>query len=325
MQDNCEGNIELNLLVKLVDEGSCTEDGYLERYQYSWQATDPCGNMSELIIFINAVDNFPPIFSYNPNDTTIYCESPIPSANDIVVADGCSEFSVDFKESYHTISPTIEQIRRSWKATDACGNMSEADQTITILTTDLSGTFVGPETVDCGSTENSLGIQVTGGVAPYTYHWAIIEGDALITAGQSTANLEYSIGGSALNLVVKITDAIGCVVMEYIHIGCEGDGIVLPNPPEEYDDNAESALTHFTLLPNPSSEDAYLDLETEEEGLTVVRIQNLFGEVVFQRSWPNPPSSRIKLPVGNFVSGIYTVSVQVDREPLLSKQLVIME
>ena len=325
VQDNCDGNIDLQLLVKLVDEGSCAEGGYLERYQYSWQATDPCGNMSELIIFINAVDNSPPIFSYNPNDTTIYCESPIPSASDIVVADGCSEFSVDFQETYHTISPTIEQIRRKWKATDACGNMSEADQTITVLNSDLSGTFVGPETVECGSTENNLGIQVTGGVAPYTYHWAIVEGDALITSGLSTTNLEYSIGGSALNLAVKITDAIGCVVMEYIHIVCEGDGIVLPNPPEEYDDDAESALTHFTLLPNPSSEDAYLDLESEEEGLTVVRIQNLFGEIVFQQSWPNPPSTRIKLPVAHFVSGIYAVSVQVDRQPILSKQLVIME
>lgn len=323
-EDNCEGNIDLQLIVKLVDTGSCSEDGYLERYQYSWQATDPCGNMSELIIFINAVDNFPPIFSYNPNDTTIYCESPIPSASDIVVADGCSEFTVDFEESFHTISPTIEQIRRNWKATDACGNMSEADQVITVLTTDLRGTFVGSEVVDCGSTGNSMGIQVSGGVAPYTYHWAIVDGDALMTAGQSTATLEYSIGGSALNLAVKITDAIGCIVMEYIHIECEGDGVVLPTPPEEYEDNAESALTHFTLLPNPSSEDAYLDLDTGEEGLTVVRVQNLFGETVFQQSWPDPPVTRVKLPVANLVDGIYTVSVQVERHPVLTKQLVIM-
>lgn len=324
VEDNCVGEIDLQLIVKLIATGNCTEDGFLERYQYTWQATDPCGNVSELTIFINSVDNFPPIFSYNPNDTTIYCESPIPSASSIVVADGCSEFSVDFEESFHTISPTIEQIRRKWKATDDCGNMSEADQTITILTTDLNGIFAGSELVDCGSDGNNLGIQVAGGVAPYSYHWAIVDGDALITSGQSTASIQYSIGGAALNLAVKITDAIGCVVMEYIHIECEGDGITLPPNPDENADNAETALTHFTILPNPSSDDAFINLDPTEEGLTTVRIQNLFGETVFQQSWPNPPLGTIRLPVADFIDGIYTVSVQIDRKPVMAKQLVIM-
>lgn len=324
--DNCEGNIDLQLIVKRVEEGSCLTDGFLERYQYTWQATDPCGNLSELIIYVNSVDRSSPIFAYNPGDTTIYCESPIPSASEIVIADGCSEFSVDFDESFHTISPAIEQIRRKWKATDACGNSSEADQTITILTSDLNGTFLGPETVDCGSDNNSLGIQVAGGEAPYTYHWAIVEGDAIITSGQSTATIAYSIGANPLNLAVKITDAIGCVIMEYIHIQCEGEGLVLPTHPDEYNNTAQSAVDNFTLLPNPSAEDAFIELESiEEEGLTTVQIQNLFGEIVFQRSWPSPPLTRIRLPVANLANGIYTVSVQIDRDPIMAKQLVVMQ
>lgn len=323
--DNCAGNVEVELLVKLVEEGNCQTDGFLERYQYTWQATDPCGNVSTLTVFINAVDNSPPIFAYNPSDTTIYCESPIPSPSDIVIADGCSEFSVDFEESIHTISPTIEQIRRRWKATDACGNLSEADQTITILSTDLNGVFVGPDEADCGSEGNHLGIQVAGGVAPYTYHWAIVEGDALITAGQSTANIEYALGGSSLSLAVKIADAIDCVIMEYIHISCEQDGVVLPTEPSEYTANVQSVLNTFTIMPNPSSEDAFIDLNTtEEEGLTTIRVQNLFGVVVFQQSWPRPPQSRIRLPVADLTDGVYTVNLQLKNKSAVTKQLVII-
>ncbi len=322
--DNCSDNIEVQLVIKLVETGNCTLDGYLERYQYTWRASDPCGNTSELVVFINATDISPPIFAYSPRDTTIFCESEIPSASDIVIADGCSEYDVDFTETFHTISPTIQQIRRKWIATDACGNSAETKQSINIVSVDLEGVFTTQGPIDCNSINNNLGIQVSGGEAPYSYHWGVIDGEATITAGQSTANILYSAGAGPINFVVKIIDANQCLVMEYIHIACEMEDGVLPPSSDALESAAKNTLTNFILLPNPTNQDAFVEIDPTEGQRATLSVQNIFGKIVHQESWEIIPSHPIPLPTHQLINGIYTVSLQIDDRPIKAKQLVIM-
>ncbi|MEZ5040487.1 MAG: T9SS type A sorting domain-containing protein [Saprospiraceae bacterium] len=324
--DNCSDNLQLSLLVKLVAEGNCTTTDYLEKYRYTWQATDPCGNTSELSIFVLAVDLSPPVFAYYPRDTTIYCESPIPSPSDILVVDGCSDFSVDFTETIHTISPTLIQHRRKWKATDECGNSAEVNQKINISSIDINGTFTTMEPVVCGSANNNLGIQVSGGTAPYTYHWALIDSDATITAGQGTANITYTASNSPMNFVVKITDANQCLVMKYVYIGCNmGDGITTPPIEETNLTTANQLVTNFMLMPNPAANEAFVDINANGDEGAFISIQNIFGEKVYEKRLETIPNTPVRLPIANLLDGIYAITVRVDGQTPTTKQLLILQ
>ena len=108
--------------------GGCTgSTGILRTYT----AVDGCGNTSTFVQELLFVDEAAPVFDFVPGDLNILC-----SDNDIpldmaTATDDCTETTVTVSlEVVGGPCPEPYQIVRVFTATDACGNASEATQTI---------------------------------------------------------------------------------------------------------------------------------------------------------------------------------------------------
>ena len=130
--DNCGA-----VTVEITDEdinGALCDDGYAA--VYTWTATDACGNTAtvETTIWVNP-DNEAPEFTFVPEGELINCDQFPPTFGDPVVEDDCGSFTLTYIDEYVTggLNSCDEgenfDYRRTWTATDGCGNSSTAKQT----------------------------------------------------------------------------------------------------------------------------------------------------------------------------------------------------
>jgi hypothetical protein len=92
---------------------------------------DACGNESETVSqTISVIDTTAPVVDSYSMEITIHCDE-VPSIPMLTASDACSEVSVDFNEILYSggCPGTIE---RNYIFTDACGNIAEATQFITV-------------------------------------------------------------------------------------------------------------------------------------------------------------------------------------------------
>ncbi len=108
--------------------GLCPTTDFIVLKGYTWTATDSSGNRSTFRIWLKFVDDVPPVVSNVPADVTISATGSMPIAV-ILVTDACSSVFVD-----STIVMALLGIDtvfvRTWIATDLCGNLTTATQTI---------------------------------------------------------------------------------------------------------------------------------------------------------------------------------------------------
>ncbi|MBT8274052.1 MAG: T9SS type A sorting domain-containing protein, partial [Bacteroidia bacterium] len=101
----------------------------------TWTATDECGNDTVHIQTLTVEDTTDPTFNEAlPVDATVECDN-IPPADVLTATDGCTDTSaaVVFDENTTAGScPNSYTITRHWAATDACGNVENYMQTITV-------------------------------------------------------------------------------------------------------------------------------------------------------------------------------------------------
>jgi gliding motility-associated-like protein len=128
--DEC--GLDVNLTFKEIKtEGSCAGFYSINRI---WTATDICGNSSEASQIINVVDNVAPVIASLPEPSIISCPN-TPVFAFATATDECgSDFSLTFND-VKTIGGCAGSysIKRTWTATDSCGNSATASQTITIV------------------------------------------------------------------------------------------------------------------------------------------------------------------------------------------------
>jgi len=90
--------------------------------------TDACGNKAEAQQYITLTDNLEPTLYGVPKNIEITATQAIPAAVMISSRDNSGQnFEVFFNESREE-----NIITRTWTCTDACGNVAQAVQTITI-------------------------------------------------------------------------------------------------------------------------------------------------------------------------------------------------
>lgn len=162
--DNCTPD----LVADFTEISLQTSNGLCTDFQYSifrtWTASDSCGNTTEYTQTIKIEDNTPPTFT-TPSDRTISCTS---DPNDLLVAgnvtdvmDNCSTVTITFNDVItQGLCEDEMTIRRSWIATDVCGN-SNADMQVINVADLLPPIFVVPAdiTVDCSEADE---LAITG-------------------------------------------------------------------------------------------------------------------------------------------------------------------
>ncbi len=122
------GNVQLTFEDETIP-GSCPNNFTVIRL---YTITDACDNSVSQAWTINVVDNTPPTLFNIPEDITISCGDPI-SIPEVFATDICSGLA-NVSLSAETIDGECGYtFIRTWIATDACGNTSQASQTITVI------------------------------------------------------------------------------------------------------------------------------------------------------------------------------------------------
>ena len=128
--DNCDADLEATYTDSIVD-GDCAQSYVIKRH---WQVSDDCSNAQTCIQIITVVDTVAPVLIC-PADTTIDCRESIEPTNlgTAKVTDNCDDavtiVHVDAGNSAEC--PTL--IKRTWSATDECGNVATCTQTINVI------------------------------------------------------------------------------------------------------------------------------------------------------------------------------------------------
>ncbi len=135
--DNCSSGPDLKISYTdvVTSFGQCTINGRIVR---TWKATDACGNTVSCVQNITIQDSEPPTIQC-PANITINCgDSPAPEMTGFATAvDNCSansNISITYTDNNTGLTGCsgTGSFTRTWKATDACGNVATCVQTITI-------------------------------------------------------------------------------------------------------------------------------------------------------------------------------------------------
>jgi len=137
--DNCSTAVITS--TDIVVAGACPQESIITR---KWKAMDACGNSSTCNQIITVKDLVAPTVSC-PANVTIQCTASTLPANTgtATATDNCSTLGITSTDVIVIGScPQRKTITRTWKATDACGNLSTCNQIITVDDT-------SPPTVTC--------------------------------------------------------------------------------------------------------------------------------------------------------------------------------
>ncbi|MDO9255357.1 MAG: gliding motility-associated C-terminal domain-containing protein, partial [Bacteroidales bacterium] len=127
--DNCGSDFTLTF-EDVTAPGACAGSYSVTR---TWTATDACGNTSEALQKINVQDITAPVIAALPAETTVNC----PTAPEFAVASATDNCGSDFTLTFEDVTAPgacagSYSVTRTWTATDACGNTSEASQKINV-------------------------------------------------------------------------------------------------------------------------------------------------------------------------------------------------
>ena len=138
--DNCDDNVEVT-----VSESQTPGCNYVITRVYT--AVDNCGNENSVTETINVVDTTAPSLENVPANETLECTQPVPAAF-VTATDNCDENpSVEMSSVTNEFECGFEVVR-TWTATDNCGNVATATQTITFV--DTTAPFINsqPENIE---------------------------------------------------------------------------------------------------------------------------------------------------------------------------------
>jgi hypothetical protein len=118
--------------IDVITPGDCPQEYSVTR---TWTATDACGNSSTASQTIKVVDTTPPVMTCPP-DETVECnlDVPAPDISAVTASDSCGSVTVTYRGDLSSgTCPRV--IKRTYRATDDCGNFDECVQTITVVDT----------------------------------------------------------------------------------------------------------------------------------------------------------------------------------------------
>ena len=146
--DNCDPAVEVTFADTRV-AGACAAGATVTRV---FTATDNCGNTATASQVITIVDRAAPVLAGVPADVTVSCGAALPEAAPTASDDCDADVALTRTERrVEGACPDGYRLVRTWTATDACGNVATASQTITVEDTAAPsfGTLPQNVTVSC--------------------------------------------------------------------------------------------------------------------------------------------------------------------------------
>ena len=128
----------------------------------TWKAIDACGNTSSASQTVTVMDDDAPVFDFVPADKTISCGEAVVFGQ-AEVSDACSFATLTFSDETTNVCQGTQVITRTWLATDGCGNVSTAQQKITVedATAPIFETVVIDLYLNCDETPVFADVQAT--------------------------------------------------------------------------------------------------------------------------------------------------------------------
>jgi len=304
--DNCDATVAITYNGQTQTSGACPNAYTLTR---RWTAADNCGNTVSVSQRITVVDNVKPGFSSFPANSTIACNDPVPPVGSPTASDGCGSATVTYlgQSSTSGSCPGNYQIKRTWRATDACGNSTVSTQTIQVSDTGVPvfTSVPGPLTIECSDPlpplVNPTASDACGGYAAITFLGNVPSGsgcsaDYTVTR---TWRAEDLCGNSATT-----SQVITVLGNSYGGPGAENreeiaTGLIAPR----------SSI--ITLSPNPTTDRFRLDLSDFAGEAVTISVHSDLGQLIWERRIPAVEDLKLSVSLreAGAATGIYTVSV----------------
>ncbi len=143
VSDNCTPANQITLVMDSVitrAPGACVSNYTIRR---TWTATDLCGNVATHVQTVTVRDTTRPVLVWTgarPANVTVNCDA-IPAAATAMATDNCTpvnQIDMDYRQDTVRASNACVnnyQLRRTWTATDLCGNVISHVQTVTVQDT----------------------------------------------------------------------------------------------------------------------------------------------------------------------------------------------
>lgn len=211
--DAC-GNVTLSEDLTVLD-GNCPNSYTMIR---TFTAIDACGNFSQAIQSVTVVDEEAPVLSGVPADVTLECGEEIPASN-VTATDNCTAVvNVTHTDAEVVIDACQYQIVRTFSTTDACGNTTTADWTITFEDT-TAPTFTVPAdvTLDCSDDTTPAGAGDVTDAADVCDAAPVVTYSDVVTDGQfsldgMTADIRVELKLNSLAAFPRVLEATGVTI-----------------------------------------------------------------------------------------------------------------
>ncbi|MBK9105204.1 MAG: DUF3494 domain-containing protein [Saprospiraceae bacterium] len=297
--DDCDQLIIPVLTVDTTYALDCEAAGYAMRLEYTWVATDICGNADSISITVDIMDDVSPVFMEIPSDTIIIC-APLPPAAEMEMMDSLEAVSISYTQVM-VAGPGAGQytITRTWIATDSCNNVTHTVQTILWQPeSTLECSIIVPDLIECNSHGIEINSAVVGGAGPYTYEWRIVGEKCFLQAGQGTPDISIYMGWADVKVILTVTDTFGCVTMcmTFLHCIDQADVpltilpvTVLDATPVEHSavpvlsiqgNELATALSQVTLWPNPAGDEVSVSFQSGADGIVEYAFVNFLGKTM---------------------------------------------
>jgi hypothetical protein len=318
--DNCTASVVITYVGQTVTAGACANAYTLTR---RWVASDNCSNTRSISQRITVIDNGKPTLTV-PADMAIACSDPIPPLGTATASDGCAGSVTIAYLGQNTTSgacPGSYQIKRIWRATDACGNTTAATQTIQVSdnSAPVFVTIPGPITIECNqplpALTNPTASDACGGYVHITFLGNVPSG--------SGCAADYTVTRSwrAQDLCGNTAMATQVIAVQGNNFGEEG----AENRAEGTQLKTQNSKLE-TVNPNPTTDRIWIDLSEFAGEAVAVSIFSELGQLVWENRIPAVEDLQLSVSLreAGAAAGIYAVRVQSRGEVFL-KRVVLVE
>ncbi len=239
---DCSENAQVGFIKDTEEAGPCPGSKLIRR---TWRAVDACGKTSESDQIFITGDQTKPVFGATPSKTFMtYADYAKFKPATPTASDACGSVTITgpVVTKDKSCNNGFHEIILTWTATDITGNQAFTTQIIGINDATPSVTITSPTEIVCGSKDEYINANASGGFPPYTYSWSGTKDfwNILGNANQASINVYPVNMKGQFNLVV--TDSRGCKGLAFYEKMCTWDEGAYCSQTEQFYGNPKDSV-----------------------------------------------------------------------------------